>query len=40
VLAELIDPQTALYPLVKAVPLFYGTAETLLVRKEGEEVLF
>ena len=39
-LAALIDPATELYPLIKASPLFFVSAETLLVRQEGEDVLF
>jgi len=40
VLVTKIDPNTELYPLVKAAPLLFTKAETLLVRKEGENVLF
>lgn len=40
VLTVIINPETELYPLVKAAPLFYGSAETLLVRREGDDVLF
>ncbi|MDO8802867.1 MAG: hypothetical protein Q7R35_00410 [Elusimicrobiota bacterium] len=35
-----IDPERWFYPLLKAEPLFFATAETLLVRREGENVLF
>ncbi|MBI4775515.1 MAG: PAS domain S-box protein [Deltaproteobacteria bacterium] len=35
-----IDPKTYLYPLIQSWPSDSATAETLLVRKEGEEVLF
>ncbi len=35
-----IDPETDFYPLLKASPLFFETAETLLVRKEGKDVLY
>ncbi|MDD5210469.1 MAG: PAS domain S-box protein [Elusimicrobiales bacterium] len=40
VLVTNIDPETEFYPLVKAEPLLYTKAETLLVRKDGEDVLF
>ncbi|HBA61679.1 MAG TPA: hypothetical protein DCZ92_12875, partial [Elusimicrobia bacterium] len=40
VLAINIDPGAEFYPLVKAAPLFFVNAETLLVRKEGDSVLF
>lgn len=35
-----IDPETEFYPLVKAAPLLFATAETTLARREGENVLF
>ena len=35
-----IDPEMEFYPLVKASPLLFAKAETLLVRKEGDSVLF
>ncbi|MEI7481593.1 MAG: PAS domain S-box protein [Elusimicrobiota bacterium] len=35
-----IDPETEFYPLLKAAPLFLDTAETLLVRKDGKDVLY
>ncbi len=35
-----IDPETELYPLLDAAPLFFTKAETLLVRKEGGYALF
>ncbi|MCX5786168.1 MAG: ATP-binding protein [Elusimicrobia bacterium] len=35
-----IDPETEFYPMLKASPLFFTTAETMLVRKEGKDVLF
>lgn len=35
-----IDPETEFYPLVKAAPLLFATAETTLSRREGENVLF
>ena len=35
-----IDPEAEFYPLLKASPIFLKTAETLLVRKEGEDVLY
>ena len=34
------DPETYLYPLVQSWPGVSGTAETLLVRRDGENVLF
>ena len=40
VLVVNIDPETEFYPLLKASPLFFETAETLLVRKEGKDVLY
>ena len=40
VLAIQIDPATEFYPLLTATPLLFTRAETLLVRKEGEFVLF
>ena len=35
-----IDPDTFLYPLIQTWPTPSPTAETLLVRREGEEVVF
>ena len=35
-----IDPETEFYPLLKATPMFFETAETLLVRKDGGDVLY
>lgn len=35
-----IDPGTFLYPLIQSWPLPSETAETFLVRKEGDDVLF
>lgn len=35
-----IDPYTFLYPLIQSWPTSRGSAETLLVRREGDEVLF
>ncbi len=35
-----IDPETFLYPFIQRWPLLNRTAETLLVRKEGNDVLF
>ena len=35
-----IDPREFLYPLIKSWPTRSETAETLLVRREGEEVVF
>ncbi len=35
-----IDPDTFLYPLVQSWPIKSQTTETLLVRREGDEVLF
>lgn len=40
VLVATIDPETDFYPLVKAAPLFFARAETLLVRREGDHALF
>ena len=40
VLALQIDPDTNLYPLLRRWPTPSATAETLLVRREGDEVLF
>ena len=40
VLVTEIDPEAEFYPLLKASPLLVPTAETLLVRKEGESVLY
>jgi len=39
-LLMVIDPQQFLYPLIQSWPRFSRTAETLLVRREGDEVLF
>ena len=35
-----INPEDRFYPILKASPLFFAHAETLLVRKEGEKALF
>jgi len=35
-----IDPERFLYPLIQAWPTPSGSAETLLVRREGDEVLY
>ncbi len=35
-----IDPYAFLYPLIQSWPTHRGSAETLLVRREGNEVLF
>ncbi|WP_435626657.1 PAS domain S-box protein [Candidatus Ferrigenium straubiae] len=35
-----IDPNTFLYPLIQSWPTRRGSAETLLVRHEGNEILF
>jgi len=35
-----IDPETFLYPLIQSWPLPSETAETFLVRKDGDDVLF
>lgn len=35
-----IDPERKFYPIVKASPQFFDSAETLLVRKEGERALY
>ncbi|MFA6598268.1 MAG: PAS domain S-box protein [Ignavibacteriaceae bacterium] len=40
VLALRIDPEQYLYPLINAWPSLSKTAETLLVRREGNEVVF
>lgn len=40
VLVIKIDPEMEFYPLLKAAPLFFTKAETLLVRREGDQVLF
>ncbi len=40
VVVALIDPETDFYPLIKATPLFFRSAETLLVRREGDKVLY
>jgi PAS domain S-box-containing protein len=40
VLMLMVDPQRFLYPLVQDWPVPSATAETLLVRREGEDVLF
>lgn len=36
----IIDPKQFLYPLIQTWPVPSGTAETLLVRREGADVLF
>ncbi|MDP3148791.1 MAG: PAS domain S-box protein [Ignavibacteria bacterium] len=40
ILALRIDPEQYLYPLINAWPTLSKTAETLLVRREGNEVVF
>jgi len=40
VLVMKIDPERDFYPLLKAAPLFFTDAETLLVRREGGDVIF
>ncbi len=35
-----IDPNRFLYPLIRTWPVASGTAETLLVRREGDEVVY
>lgn len=40
VLVLRIDPQVFLYPLIQTWPLVSDTSETLLVRREGNEILF
>ena len=35
-----IDPETEFYPLLRATPSFFANTETLLVRKEGTDVLY
>ena len=40
VLGLRIDPRTRLYPFIKQWPVPTATAETLLVRREGNEVVF
>jgi PAS domain S-box-containing protein len=35
-----IDPMRLIYPLIQSWPMPSGSAETLLVRKDGEDVLF
>lgn len=35
-----IDPQTYLYPIIRSWPMHSATAETLLVRREGDDVMF
>jgi two-component system, cell cycle sensor histidine kinase and response regulator CckA len=35
-----VDPETDLYSIIQSWPVLSNTAETLLVRKEGEHVLF
>ena len=40
VLALSINPQTYLYPYIQSWPIPSDTAETLLVRRDGEDVLF
>ncbi len=39
-LALRIDPQQVLYPLIKSWPAESRSAETLLVRKEGDEIVY
>lgn len=40
IIALRIDPEKYIYPLIRYWPTFTTTAETLLVRREGNEVLF
>jgi len=40
VLLERLDPSRTIYPLLKSWPTPSATAETLLVRRDGDEVLF
>lgn len=40
VLLLLVDPERFLYPLVQTWPTPSGTAETLLIRQEGNDVVF
>jgi PAS domain S-box-containing protein len=40
VLVLRIDPHTFLYPLIQSWPVVSETSETLLVRREGDEILF
>jgi PAS domain S-box-containing protein len=40
VLAQRLDPSRSLYPLLKSWPTASATAETLLVRRDGDQVLF
>lgn len=40
VIALRIDPEKYIYPLIRFLPIPTRTAETLLVRREGNEVLF
>jgi PAS domain S-box-containing protein len=40
VLHLLMDPYQFLYPLIQSWPTLSSTAESLLIRREGEEVLF
>jgi len=40
VLALRIDPNTVLYPFIRQWPVPSATAETLIVRREGNEVVF
>ena len=40
VLVIQINPEDRFYPILKAAPLFFAHAETLLVRKEGGKALF
>jgi len=40
VLVIQINPEHRFYPILKAAPLFFTRAETLLVRKEGDRALF
>ncbi len=35
-----IDPRTYLYPMIQSWPTSQKTAETLLVRRDGDDVLF
>lgn len=39
-LIYIINPDVIVYPLIQSLPTAYNTAETLLVHKENEEVVF
>lgn len=40
VLVMNIDPELRLYPLLKEAPQYYAQSETLLVRREGDDVVY